>query len=162
MGNTEANHNSSEMKAVKSLYSTESAWWNSLFSPPRDSVKNSPVWGIREQTHFMPRKEQKSKSMLLHFSRSAHCSKPRSLTQHQQNQPSLVWCKQPGQRTSIQPCSRVLPIPHTCSWTRMERQKDRWTQRTGEKESRTSILIYKCEFWPSRGKWLTDKRLKQH
>lgn len=109
-----------EIKAVKGLCPTESAWWNRILFPPRDSVKNSPVWGIKEQTDFTPRKEKKNKSVLLHFSRSAHSSKPCSLPLHQQDQPRLAWWNNHGRVHESRPaagsCPSLTPAPKQ-GWT---------------------------------------------
>lgn len=62
MGNTKANHNSSEMKAVKGLYSTESTWWNSLFFPLETVLKihQSEVSGNRPTS--CPGRSKKAKA----------------------------------------------------------------------------------------------------
>lgn len=41
---------------------------------------------------------------------------------------------------------QLLPAPHTCCWTRTDRQKGGWAQWTGIRGLRTSVVIYRWEF----------------
>lgn len=119
-----------------------------------------PGTGIAACPDTLHAQKRAKTSALLNFSTSAHSSKPCSLAQHQQDLPSLGWCKQPWQSASVPTCSRsCLPYKPAPGWGWTDRRMDEWTQKTGKREFRTSVFTYRWEFWPSSGKWVTNRDL---
>lgn len=127
-----------------------------FFFPLETVLKPPPARGTRERHSCLPRPTScPGKSKDKHVTAVQH-----KCPQLQTMFPCLAPARptQPGlMQTALAECissalQQVLPALHACSWTRMDRQKGGWTQRAGKREFRTSVFIYKWEFWPSSGK----------
>lgn len=117
----------------------ETAWWIS-FSPLETVLKIHQYEVSGNRPTSCPGRSKKTKAF--------YCILVEVPTSPE-HVPSLSTCKTNPSLPDANNVGRV----HQSTWARMDRQKDGWTKRTGKRESRTSIFIYKREFWPSRGKW---------